>query len=130
MKNGIPNFNAVSDTNKVPKKDGIPVTAKALKVFEPKIFPKATECFPAIAALTETTISGKDVPTPTTNIVTNEAFIPGTFSDKNNTSLIVYFAEIYTPIAPSKTSPHSFQLILILFFLFFLRLPVGSCFIV
>lgn len=42
-KNGIPTVKTVFDMVKVPKNDGTPVTAKALKVLDPKILPNAIE---------------------------------------------------------------------------------------
>ncbi len=72
IKNGIPICIAVGDTVSVPMNAGIPETASALKVFDPKIFPSAIACFPALAAWTDIMSSGRDVPMATANIVTIE----------------------------------------------------------
>ena len=52
----------------VPNKAGIPITPKALKMFEPVTFPIARSTFPFFTATIETTSSGKDVPIAITEI--------------------------------------------------------------
>ncbi len=43
----------------------VPITNKILKIFEPTILPIAISAFPRLAAVTEVTNSGRDVPNAT-----------------------------------------------------------------
>ena len=49
----------------MPIKAGTPMTAKALKMFEPRTFPTAISTLPFHAAVTLTANSGRDVPKAT-----------------------------------------------------------------
>ena len=62
IKNNIQYSCTESETVKVPKNEGIAVTANALNVLEPKILPRAIQCFHFKAAFTEIVSSGKLVP--------------------------------------------------------------------
>ena len=93
ISNGIPIAKASFETVRFPKKLGIPATAKTLNVFEPNTFPRATECFPAIAERTDIIISGKLVPKATASIVIIEGAIPSIFAIFETLS-ITYLEEI------------------------------------
>jgi hypothetical protein len=99
IKNGIPIVRALSDTVRVVKNEGIPTTARTLKVFDPKILPSAIECFPAIADRTDIISSGRLVPIATASIVIIDGEIFNS-SQSCVTDSIVYFAPINIPIIP------------------------------
>jgi len=83
----------------VAKNEGSQTTASTLKVLDQKIFPRAIECFHAIADRTDIISSGKLVPIATANIVIIDGDI---FSNSHNfvTDSIVYFAPINIQMIP------------------------------
>ena len=75
IKKGRPIPKVSSSTIRGRIKAGTPTTIKILKTFEPKILPRAISYFFFKAAWTETTNSGKEVPTAIAVMAMREVLI-------------------------------------------------------
>ena len=73
---------------KSPKRDGIDITAKVLKIFEPIMFPTAMLFKPRRLADILTTISGSEVPRASTVIEINAGLTPNSPDSSTNPSMV------------------------------------------
>ena len=88
---GTPIIKIWLSTGRTRNNPGKPMTTKALKTFEPKIFPRAISDFLLMAALTETKSSGKEVPIATAvTAITPVAMF--SIADKFTNASMRYFA--------------------------------------